>query len=109
MTEFQTQHLPGPREVQRGRCRDYPWMIVDPEIGEIGRMMYRPDAIRAANATELLNALGTVLGLIKRHSLGWDDDEATDGLDAARLTKARGIYEKTMMDLANRQGGEHEG
>lgn len=106
---FKTQHVPGPREVMRGRCRDYPWMIVDPEIGEIGRMMTYADAIRAANATELLNALGSVLGLIKRHGLGWDDEEATEGLDAVRLTKARGVYEKTMMDLANRQGGEHEG
>lgn len=106
---FKTQHVPGSREVMRGRCRDYPWMIVDPEIGEIGRMMTYADAIRAANATELLNALGSVLGLIKRHGLGWDDEEATEGLDAVRLTKARGVYEKTMMDLANRQGGEYEG
>ena len=107
---FKTQHVPGPREVMRGRCRDYPWMIVDPEIGEIGRMMYRPDAIRAAKATELLNALGAVLALIKRHGLAWGDhDEAMETVDAVRLKKAHFVYEKTMMDLATRQGGEHEG
>lgn len=109
MTTFQTQHLPGPREVQRGRCRDYPWMIVDPEIGEIGRMMTRADAIRAANATDLLKALGVALSLISQHGLGTmlaEDDQ--HAMDFARLKKARGAYEKAMMDLANRQGGEGE-
>lgn len=105
--KFQTQHLPGPRVVMRGRCRDYPWMIVDPEIGEIGRMMTYADAARAANATELLTALGTVLSLITKHELGAvlaENDE--HALDFARLKKARGAYEKTMLDLA---GGKNAG
>lgn len=102
---FKTQHIPGPRSVERGRCRDYPWMIVDPEIGEIGRMMTQADAIRAAMATDLLHALGTALGLITKHGLGVklaEDEE--HALDFARLKKARAINEKTVMDLA---GGTH--
>lgn len=101
---FKTQHIPGPRSVERGRCRDYPWMIVDPEIGEIGRMLDQNDAIRAANATALLDALGIVLGLIKKHGLGVELIEDEHALDARRFAKAKGAYEKTMMDLANRQG-----
>ena len=105
MSKFQTQHVPGSRAVMRGRCKDYPWMIVDPEIGEIGRMMTRPDAIRAANAAEVLSALGAALGLITKHGLGTKLAE-DDDLDYARLKKARGAYEKTMLDLA---GGKDAG
>ena len=101
---FKTQHVPGPRSVERGRCRDYPWMIVDPEIGEIGRMLDQNDAIRAANAVALLDALGAVLGLINRHGLAVELNEDDHALDYRRLKKARGAFEKTMLDLANRQG-----
>ncbi len=102
---FRTQHLPGPRSVERGRCRDYPWMIVDPEIGEIGRMMTHTDAVRAANADALLNALGAALSLITKHGLAKELAEKED-IDFARLKKARGAYEKVMLDLANKSGGE---
>lgn len=105
---FKTQHLPGPRSVERGRCRDYPWMIVDPEIGQIGRMMTEADAIRAANADMLVQALGATLTLITKHGLAKELAEKED-MDFARLKKARGAYEKIMLDLANRKGGEgHE-
>lgn len=103
---FRTQHVPGPRAVQRGRCRDYPWSIIDPEIGEIGRMISHADAIRAARSCDLLAALGTALGLITKHGLGVklaEDEE--HALDFARLKKARAINELTMADLS---GGKDE-
>lgn len=104
---FRTQHIPGPRSVERGRCRDYPWMIVDPEIGEIGRMLDHADAVRAANGIAVVAALGFALTLIQKYDLDKALEQTGEHeLDLARLLKARGAYNKVMMDLANRSGGE---